>query len=161
MHHNINRFGVALLTFIIGASLANLWPDKPPVHKLKQGKNISVPACSVASADSKYARLIIGTWEGRETAVSRLYGREYTVTYRMYLTFKADGTAIIDYSPGGGEKFEVAYRFKDERTIIDNVHPENLIINEGKDGAISFSPEGNRTRKWIEMIYQYKFRKIK
>jgi hypothetical protein len=131
------------------------------MHNLKQGINISVPGCSVTNADSKYARLIIGTWEGRETTVSRVYGREYTVTHRMYLTFNADGTAIIDYSPGGGKKFEATYRFKDERTIIDNLHPENLIINEGKDGTISFSPEGNRTRKWIEMIYQYDFRKIK
>jgi hypothetical protein len=149
MSRNVIRFGVALLTFMIGASLVSLW-----LYKSRS----SVPTSSVSS---KYAKLIVGTWEGRESTVTRVEGREYVSTSVMYLTFNNDGTAIIDYSPSGGKKFVVPYKFKDEKTIIDNLHPENLIINEGSDGTISFSPEGNRMRVEIDMIYEYKFRKIK
>jgi hypothetical protein len=159
MQRNAIGFGVALFTFIIGAGLANLWLYKSRSPELAPEAN--TPASPVSSVGSKNAKLIVGTWEGREPIVTRVKGQKYIDASVMYLTFGRDGTAVIDYSPGGGKKFVVPYKFKDERTIMDSHHPENLIIREEGDGAISFYPEGNRMRESIDMIYVYKFRKIR
>lgn len=44
----------------------------------------------------------------------------------MYITFKADGTAVVNYTPNGGAKFELSYKFKDDKTIEISLYLENL-----------------------------------
>lgn len=101
-----------------------------------------------SNQSSNYRDLIIGSWEGRDRASG------------MFLTFKTDGTAVIDYTPNGGEKFELSYKFKDDRTIEISLYPENLIVKKWSDNEISFRPEGDKLRKDISMVYIYRFKRI-
>lgn len=96
-----------------------------------------------------YRHLVIGTWEGRDQVSA------------MYLTFKTDGTAIVDYTPNGGEKHEFHYNFKDNKTIEMSLYPENLIIRKWSDDEISFQPEGKKLREDIPKVYVYRFKRVK
>jgi hypothetical protein len=96
-----------------------------------------------------YSDLVIGTWEGRDQVSA------------MYLTFKTDGTAIVDYTPNGGEKHELSYGFKDDKTIEISLYPENLIIKKWSDDEISFQPEGKNLREDIPKVYVYRFKRVK
>lgn len=96
-----------------------------------------------------YKNFIIGTWEGSG------YGES------MYITFKKNGKAVIDFTPKGGGKFELPYSFKDERTIKISLFPDNLVIDRKNDDEMSFKPKYQSLREHISVIYILTFKRVK
>ena len=99
-----------------------------------------------------YRDLMPGTWAGRDCSGdgNRL---------EMYVTFK-DNDLTVDYSPSGGAKISIPYRFRDGRTIETSRYPENLVIVSHGDKVIGFRPQGKDLREDIDIIYVCQFEKI-
>jgi hypothetical protein len=74
----------------------------------------------------------------------------------MYLTF-SERTLTVDNSPAGGGTFNAPYKFKDERTIVTSLFPDNLIIERLSGNTMKIRPEMGGSRKTILMIYVCKF----
>lgn len=104
--------------------------------------------CSQHSDD--FEGFVIGTWEGRVSS----NGQDDRLV--MYLTF-SEGTLTVDNSPAGGGTFNTPYKFKDERTIMTSLFPDNLIIERLSGNAMKVRPEMGEPRKIILMIYVCKF----
>src|SRR5207244_2340589 len=77
---------------------------------------------------------VIGTWEGRTSDRTDV----------MLVTFNADNSAVFDYTPSGGQKFNTNYSFTSDGTIADGIHPENLIVDAEDIDHLRFRPEGKR-----------------
>jgi hypothetical protein len=71
--------------------------------------------CSFARVDNR--KFILGSWEGN-----------FQRKREMYVTFHDDGTAVVDYTPDGGGKAKVHYKFKDDKTFAMDNYPEGAIV---------------------------------
>jgi|GEM_PF-2934917 len=102
-----------------------------------------------------YKKLIIGKWKGVHSVDDELV---------MYITFNQDGAVIEDYSPvkdyTGKKKVVTTYKFKNEKTIILEGLPNNLVIYKKSDDEIWFYPETKVEGDMFE-IFTLSFKRIK
>jgi len=102
-----------------------------------------------------YKKLIIGKWKG-------VY--EVNDELAMYITFNEDGTLAEDYSPIkdyiGEKKVIRPYKFKNEKTLIVEGLPNNIVIYKKSDDEISFYPE-TKVEGDIFTIFTLSFKRIK
>src|SRR5262245_62111302 len=82
-------------------------------------------ACSSAPVDNR--KYILGSWEG-----------SYQGNVTMYVTFRDDGTAAVDYTPAGGGKVKVHYEFKDDNKFVMDNYRDGLIIHRANDSEVTF-----------------------
>ena len=104
-------------------------------------------ACSSAPADNR--KFILGSWEG-----------SYQGKVTMYVTFRDDGTAAVDYTPAGGGKVKVHYEFKDDKKFVMDNYPDGLIIQRINDNEVSFGIGNKDSGTAIAAIYECKFRRV-
>ena len=79
----------------------------------------------------------------------------------MFITFEPNGNAIVDYTPTGGRKQIVPYHFKDDRTVVISVYPDDLIIHRWNDDEVSFQPQTGELREDVSMVYVFRFKRVK
>src|SRR5689334_17898553 len=108
----IANISVFLLTICLSLVLVQITNTVTPVRAAVVAGSYNLPNKKPVPIEKKlsYPGFIIGTWAGympREEHVS------------MYLTFKEDGTVIVDYSPPSsdgvtrGRIFEKSFNFSD------------------------------------------------
>jgi hypothetical protein len=109
----------------------------------------------VVNPNTDYKKLVIGKWKGVHSVDDELV---------MYITFNQDGTVIEDYSPvkdyTGKKKVVKTYKFKNEKTIILEGLPNNMVIYKKSDDEIWFYPETKVEGDMFE-IFTLSFKRIK
>jgi hypothetical protein len=95
-----------------------------------------------------YKTFILGKWEGA-----------WEDRVVMYFTFNKDGTAIVDYTPRGDKKTVRKYKFKNEKTLIMDGYPENIIIDSRGENEMRLRPEVDNEID-VNMIFVYSFKRI-
>jgi len=104
-------------------------------------------ACSSTSVDNR--KYILGSWEG-----------SYQGNVTMYVTFRDDGTAAVDYTPAGGGKVKVHYEFKDDNKFVMDNYQAGLIIHRANDNEVTFEVGNKESGTAVAAIYQCRFKRV-
>lgn len=105
-------------------------------------------ACS-SSAPADNKKYILGSWEGN-----------YQGKVTMYVTFRDDGTAAVDYTPAGGGKVKVHYEFKDDNKFVMDNYQDGLIIQRINDNEMSLATGNKEPAIALAAIYECKFKRV-